>query len=47
MSANNPTTMADLERKYDGPIPTEELERVRNIEFKRRQAREDAASPDN
>ena len=32
MSPNNPTTLADLERKYDGPIPREERERVRRLE---------------
>jgi len=47
MSISNPQTYRDLELAYNGPIPAEELERVRNIEFRRRQAREDAASPDN
>jgi hypothetical protein len=36
MSANHPpTTMADLERMYDGPIPREERERVRKLELEK------------
>lgn len=35
MSAAHPDCMADLERKYDGPIDAEEMARVRAIEKKR------------
>lgn len=39
MSANHPpTTMADLERMYDGPIPPQEKARVRRLEELKREA---------